>query len=184
LGTDARRERWGRSALARAWRTFVVGQQVLAAALLVFVVGVTLVNVAMRYAVSRPIVWADEAARLGFVCFAFLGAALGVATHAHLAIDTLVERLPDRGARVVRGAATVVAVGFFAVLVVGGWSQVGRNMGQASPALRVPLGYIYAAIPVGGVLALVNLLGVHLFSPAELPEPGRDAPWIDGREPA
>lgn len=163
--TVAERPRRG----AATWRGFLLCQKVLAAVLLAGIVGITLINVSMRYVLSQPIVWADEVARLAFVVFSFLGAALAVATNAHLAIDTLVMRFPERSHRWLRLGVHVVATAFFALLFFGGLHQARINFGQVSPALRIPLGWVYLAVPVGAVLMFLNTLGAHLFEPAELP---------------
>lgn len=154
----------------RAWRVYLRVQQVFGALLLVFTVVVTLVNVVMRYLIGASIVWADEAARMGFIWLTFVGAAVAVATGNHLAIDTLVEQAPRGLRRVLVVIANLGALAFFGLLIAGGYEQAASNMTQLSPALRVPLGYLYAAVPVSAVLMVVNLLGAQVFASEVAPQ--------------
>lgn len=147
----------------RAWRVYLRVQEVLAAVLLVCIVAVTLVNVVMRYVIGASIVWADEVARMGFIWLTFIGAALAVATGAHLAVDTLVERAPQGLRRVLIVVANLGALAFFGLLLAGGYGQAVGNMNQLSPALRIPLGYVYAGVPISAILMVVNLLGAQVF---------------------
>lgn len=169
-----------RTPVESVWRVYVRAQEAIGASLLLFTVAVTLVNVVMRYLFSASIVWADEAARFAFIWMTFLAGALAVASGAHLAVDTIVTQAPERVRRVLTWAATVGALAFFGLLLVGGTQQAVLNMGQASPALRIPLGYVYAAVPVSAVLMAVNLLGSNVFAARSQAE---RAPGPDGGAP-
>lgn len=144
----------------RVWRGYVRTLQLICAASLVWIVGVTLINVLMRYLLSRPIVWADESARLSFVVFTFLAAGLAAASNSHLAVDSLAVKLGDSRAGVIlRWVIGTATAAFAGLLIYSGVGVAANNMGQASPALQVPLGYVYGALPIGGVLILLGLLG-------------------------
>lgn len=149
-------------------------QCVVTGALFVWIVGVTFVNVSMRYVFTRSIVWADEAARLSFIVFSFLGAAVAVAARSHLAIPAFVERLPNKARTAVVVASAMAAIALFGLLVIGGWRQASVNLAQASPALRIPIGYVYMAIPISGLIMLMNLVGTWLYGPYPLPKPAEE----------
>ena len=153
----------------RLWRGFVRAQAIVTGTIFVWIIGVAFLNVTMRYVFSRSIVWADEAARLSFIVFAFLAAALAVASRSHLAIDTVVARMPSVLRRVVIVATAICAIALFGLLVVGGGRQAIANLAQASPALRLPLGWVYMGIPVAGAIMFVNLVGTWGYGPYELP---------------
>jgi TRAP-type C4-dicarboxylate transport system permease small subunit len=168
---DTERSDWhGSSTGHRIWRGFVRLQCVITGALFIWIIGVTFVNVCSRYLFTNSIVWADEAARLSFIVFSFFAAALAVATRSHLVIGELVERFPRRVRAVMLVAATLCAVSLFGLLIVGGIEQVRVNIAQASPALRIPVGYVYLAVPVSGFVMLMNLIGAWRYGPFELPE--------------
>jgi TRAP-type transport system small permease protein len=151
----------------RLWRGYLHALQWVCAALLTWIVGVTLVNVTMRYLFSSPIVWADESARLSFVVFTFLAAGLAAAGGSHLAIDSL-ERFAEArsvpgGTRTLRWLRRVAGLCFGLLLIVGGWTAARNNMAQLSPALRFPMGWIYLALPAGGFLMILGQIGDARF---------------------
>lgn len=154
----------------RLWRGFVRAQAIVTGTMFVWIIGVAFLNVTMRYVFSRPIVWADEAARLSFIVFAFLAAALAVAARSHLVIDAVVERMPSVLRRAVIVATAICAIALFGLLMVGGWRQSIANLGQASPALRFPLGWVYMGVPVAGAIMFLNLIGTWWYGPYELPK--------------
>ncbi|MFC7610794.1 hypothetical protein [Teichococcus aestuarii] len=51
-----------------------------------------------------------------------------------------------------------------------GWIILGNVEGMRSGALEIPMTYVYAAVPLGSLLALVNTLAVALAPPAGFAE--------------
>jgi TRAP-type C4-dicarboxylate transport system permease small subunit len=86
---------------------------------------------------------------------ALLGAAVAYRRKGHLGMDILVTHLPLHWRRAVEVILQVLSIGFFGILVVHGIPLVERTMRQFSSAIRIPMGYIYAAIPVGSALILL-----------------------------
>lgn len=155
----------------KTWHVFVRLQTLILATMLCGIVLVALANVFMRYALVDSISWADEIARLAFVVFSFLGAGLAVAFGAHLVIDVLPERTsPDSLlGRIWRWLIRAIALAFFVSLIWGGSTQAIAALAQASPALQIPMGYVYAAVPLGASLMVLNFTGSLLFGPHQLP---------------
>ena len=47
------------------------------------------------------------------------------------------------------------------VLVFGGWNMSRLSMGQLSSSLQIPMGYIYLALPLSGIItAIYNVLNI------------------------
>lgn len=160
------------------WRASVVLQGWAVGLILAGIVVLSLISVVMRYVLTASISWADEATRLLFIFGSFLGAGLAVAYGSHLVVDTLIDK-SDPGSingRIWRAAIGLTSVTFFVLLIVGGADQAGRNFGQASPAIRVPLGYVYLAVPIGATIMLINHIGVLLFGPLRLPVTDSERP--------
>jgi TRAP-type C4-dicarboxylate transport system permease small subunit len=76
--------------------------------------------------------------------------------------------------RRVEGLIHLLSIGFFGLLVVHGIPMVERTMRQFSSAIRIPMGYIYAAVPVGA--ALVLLFAVEQLVRLRAPAPGAGVP--------
>ena len=135
-----------------------------------------------RFVLRDPSSFTDELARYLLIWVALLGGAYTAGQRMHLAIDLLPASLHGRRRHalglLIEGVVLAFAVG---VMVVGGARLVGLTLllGQTSAALRVPLGYVYAVLPLSGALiAFYSLvfLGEHLRGlrgdpTAAVPEP-------------
>lgn len=106
-----------------------------------------------RYVLGTPSTVTDEMARFLFIWVALLGGAYTLGQRRHLAID-LLPSITSGSTRFGVNAAIVLAVAGFAaiVMIYGGLNLVSRTLetGQVSPALRLPMGLIYIAIPFSG----------------------------------
>jgi TRAP-type C4-dicarboxylate transport system permease small subunit len=166
------------SSLERAWNTLLLVEAWVTGAALAAIVVVSLLNVFMRYVLASSIVWADEVARLAFIVVSFIAAGLAVAYNAHLVIDSVALKMAQHRVwgKLWQGLIMAVSVGFFLMLIIGGAAQARRGFGQTSPALQIPLGWVYLAMPIGAALMLVNYIGVLLFGPRSLPAEAGEQP--------
>lgn len=143
--------------MARIERAFVTLN---GAVLVLFLMGMALMlgwNVAGRYLTGNSLTWADEVARYSMIWVTFLGAGLALREGAHAAITNAQDALPTGGQRALRGLILLIMFGFFAFMVWVGLDYMGRMSVQKSAALRVPMKWIYAAMPVGFALLIVHL---------------------------
>lgn len=143
--------------MARIERAFVTLN---GAVLVLFLMGMALMlgwNVAGRYLTGNSLTWADEVARYSMIWVTFLGAGLALREGAHAAITNAQDALPTGGQRALRGLILLIMFAFFAFMVWVGLDYMGRMSVQKSAALRVPMKWIYAAMPVGFALLIVHL---------------------------
>lgn len=115
-------------------------------------------NVVLRYGFGMSLAWAEEASRYMMIWLAFLGAGLALREGAHIAVETLPDSLPRTPARLLRSLVVLLMAGFLALLLWLGWNYAQFAMMQRTPVLRLPVGYIYLAIPIGMGLMLLHLL--------------------------
>jgi TRAP-type transport system small permease protein len=116
------------------------------------------INVALRYLTNQSIEWAEEVSRHMMIWLTFLGAGPVLRYGGHIAIDNLQDALPVRFAIGVRVFVALLLFAFFGLMVWYGWLYMGRTMFQLTAATQIPFAYIYAAMPVGGVLLIVHWL--------------------------
>ncbi|SIO07548.1 TRAP-type C4-dicarboxylate transport system, small permease component [Rhodovulum sp. ES.010] len=102
--------------------------------------------------------WTEEVARFLLVWLTFLGAVLAWQQHRHIAVGVLVDRLPDRTGRLVTGTALVAGIAFLLALAWIARDYMAMQSFQKSAALRVPMTYVYAVIPLSAVLMAVLAL--------------------------
>jgi TRAP-type C4-dicarboxylate transport system permease small subunit len=111
-----------------------------------------------RYFLNASTSFTDELSRFLFIWVSLLGAAYVLGKRGHIAITGLIDMAP-RGVR--RGIDILIAglVIVFALVVLGwgGWLLVERNLrlGQVTPAMLVPVAYVYIIIPLSGVLTAI-----------------------------
>lgn len=115
------------------------------------------VNVALRYLTSQSLEWAEEVSRHMMIWLTFLGAGPVLRYGGHIAVENLQDALPRTLAIAVRSLVALLLFTFFVFMIWYGWTYMGRTMFQLTPVTQIPFAYIYAAMPVGGVLLIVHL---------------------------
>ncbi|MGB3618789.1 MAG: TRAP transporter small permease, partial [Catalinimonas sp.] len=133
-------------------------------------------QVASRDLVGRPSAFTDELARYLLVWLGLLGAAYATGQRLHLAIDLVPRSAGPVGQRRLNLIINTVVILFaLTVMVIGGVNLVYITLylEQNSPALNVPLGYVYAALPLSGLLIL--FYSVYNLLHHARPDEGKEA---------
>jgi len=108
-----------------------------------------------RFILKNPSSYTEELAGFLLIWIGLLGASYALYTRAHLGIDIVVSKLS--GVKRLTAEITVYSiVMMFAlfVLIIGGWNLVNLTLtlNQISPAMGLPMGYVYLVLPLTGVL--------------------------------
>jgi len=119
---------------------------------------VVFLQVVFRYVLHQPLFWSEELPRYCLIWLSFLAAALAQKDDAHINITLGLSWMPGRGRHVVRIATNLITLGFLGILVYSGVRVVEITAHHRSTALQVPMGAIYAALPVGALLMGMYLL--------------------------
>lgn len=114
-------------------------------------------NVVLRYTTSASIEWAEEVARYLMVWLTFLGAGPVLRYGGHIAVDNLQDSLPPKAAVALRGVIAAILFAFFGFMVWFGVIYVERVQFQMTPTTQVSMSWVYAAMPVGGLLLMLHL---------------------------
>lgn len=129
--------------------------QVLLISLLVAMTVVVTSQILMRYVMNSPLPWGEELTRYLFMYLVFLGSAWGIRYSVHVSIDSVVRMLPDHLEKIANLVARLLIGLFLAALLYYGAVLSLENMSQKSPALGLPIGLVYAAIPVGAIIGII-----------------------------
>ncbi|WP_051533911.1 TRAP transporter small permease [Desulfitibacter alkalitolerans] len=130
-------------------------------AILLFVIFVLLVTqVFFRFVINKSLSWSEEAARYLIIWTVFLGVAIGVRRQSLIAVEALVQNVPEKLQLVFKAIALIITIAFSVFLVVFGIEMCQMTINHQSTALHMPMSYAYAAIPMGGTLILINALSV------------------------
>ncbi|TCT05989.1 TRAP transporter small permease [Aquabacter spiritensis] len=130
------------------------------------VLGVMVVTVAIqicvrfvlpRLGIVAAAPWTEELARYLLVWAVFVGAAVATRTGALICMDSLPDALPPALGHIVRTFALLLTIGFFALLFWLGLRWVEFGLAETSTVMALPMAWVYAAMPVGAAVSIVNL---------------------------
>jgi TRAP-type C4-dicarboxylate transport system permease small subunit len=122
--------------------------------LLMLIFGLTVVNVFCRYVLNYSFGWADELSRFMFIWIGFLGATAVYAYDGHAALTMFIRKIPQPAQRIIRVLLTLLATGIFSIFLWRGLFMV-RTTVNLSPALYLPMKFIYLCVPLGACVGVV-----------------------------
>ncbi len=142
--------------LLKGLRTVLYGFSVTAMSIML---AITFFSVVSRYVFSFTFDWAEELSRFLFVWSVFLGSALIMGENGHLAVEFLPNLLKGSiPGLVLEFIVKLCSYAFMLILLVNGYKMTTMMMFQTSPGLGVPMGIVYAVIPVSSVLMILYTL--------------------------
>jgi TRAP-type C4-dicarboxylate transport system permease small subunit len=167
-GGGGTRPHWTRTAL----RALVTFEQVISVLLLLMIVSLIFAQVVARYVFNAPLFWSDELARYTYVWLSFIAAVFVAAERGHIQIDVIDRLLGPRGRLVVEIVAGLIVIGTCLFVIYGSWPWLMTNIRPRSPALRLPMVWLYGVVWLAFALialhTLINL--VRLLTGTEEPE--------------
>lgn len=151
------------------------------AALLPAMCVIVFVNTVGRYSNLFSIGWAEESARYMMIWLVFLGISAAAKKNAHFAVGALFMITPKKAHLPIRGFILIMVLIFTAAATVLGFQYALRlaDMGQTSPALSIPMWFMYGAIPVGCFLMAVRSIQFFIGQVRESRQGRDEAPKFD-----
>lgn len=146
-------------ALDRALEMLNRAMEVVCHLLLVVILGITVMQVFLRYALARPTSWSEEIALLLLVWFGLIAIGVAIRRHGHIAITALRDRLPARAGRRLDMLAEILLLGFSLVLLSRSFELIALSGVQVMPATGLSRAWLYYPVLVGGLLMSLNALG-------------------------
>ena len=134
----------------------------------ILIIGMAVVmtmNAVLRHFFHFSFNWGDEILRYMSIYMAFAGIVAGFRYGKHISITVVTEHLiPEKLRPAFRILSDVCSIIFMGLLVYFGIILVQRigASGQLSTAMRIPMAAIYAAVPVCGVLSIVQIF-IQMF---------------------
>jgi TRAP-type C4-dicarboxylate transport system permease small subunit len=110
-----------------------------------------------RYVLNQSFSFTEEFARFALIWLSVLGAAYLNGKREHLSMDFLVRKLePAKKKKRMQIIELLMLVFALVVMVIGGGNLVYTTLylGQVSPAMNVSLGYVYAIVPISGLIIM------------------------------
>ncbi len=128
-------------------------------------VALTISGALSRYFLGKPWVWMEEVQLMLEVWVVFLGAGYGFRMGAHVAIEIVVDALPERVQRIFDYLIMIVVVATLSYLFIQSIGYVGLfiRSSRTTSILRVPYSLIYGIAPVSCVLMVINYMYAFLM---------------------
>ncbi len=149
------------------WGRFYDGLGYLAGLILAIMAGAVFLQVMLRY-VGRGIDGLDEVPRYLFVWLVMLGAAAAMHRGEHTLLGYFRDRFGRRGRAIAIIVANAAGIGLFVYFIKLSFILVPNAHLQTSAGLGLPLGYVYAAVPVGAALIILPMARVLFYALRDL----------------
>lgn len=127
---------------------------------LIFTVTLIFAQVIMRYVFKNSLSWSEELARYVFLYQIWVGASYAAKKSAHLRIEILKTKFSERNQIRFNIFAMLIWLTFCIFLASKSTelTSIIFKRGQLSPAMRMPMGYAYASVPIGSGLMSFRLI--------------------------
>lgn len=114
-------------------------------------------QVISRYFFGYTASYSEELSRYLFVWVTFLSLPVVSRQGGHMAVGLLTERFTGERLRRLKIAGCICSLAFLAIMVWQGIRMVQLAVWQTSPAMEIPMSYMYISIPLGcgGMILLV-----------------------------
>lgn len=112
-------------------------------------------QVITRYVFNNPSAVTEQLCQYLFIWLVLFGSAYIFGKREHMQITFIKEKLPNKLGKICDLLQEIIIFIFtLGVLVIGGYLSVVKQMVQFDAALQIPIGIVYASIPLSGVFIL------------------------------
>jgi TRAP-type C4-dicarboxylate transport system permease small subunit len=102
--------------------------------------------------------WSEEITCFLLVYASLVGAAVAFKRASHIAVTFIVQRLPEGSQKALAVLVHLLGIGFFGVIAIYGLLLMKSESHQTSPALMIPMVWVYLIFPVLGAIIILHLL--------------------------
>ncbi len=141
---------------------------VLACAMLALAAALGVFQIFTRFVIERPAEWTEVMIRFSLIWMVFLGIPAAFRQGAMVSVDVLYRWAPPGIKRVLDFVVAGAALLLIGVIIWWGWDYADRGKVQSMIGLEdVSMFWAYLAMPVGGVFAVIGIVG-NLLDPQRL----------------
>lgn len=116
---------------------------------------------------AQAFTWTEELSRYLLVWSTFLGATLAYKRGMHISVTFIVESFPGKLRKPFVVFSYLLSMVFFGIAIWNGFSLMAMQIFQVSPAMQLPMRWVYLVIPLGFVIMLIHGIAMifgELFS--------------------
>jgi TRAP-type C4-dicarboxylate transport system permease small subunit len=158
--------------IARLVRVVTAIELALGVACILLIFGLVLLQAAQRYLPIDGWPWTGELARFALVWLTFVVAGVLVTSDSHISIEMIDAVRSELARRVVRVISCLIVAAIGVSLCAEAWELVQTQGILKSPALRMPMSWLYAVSLIGFVSIVVRaLVAAVRYAVLGVPEP-------------
>lgn len=118
-------------------------------------------NVVLRYGFNYSLAWSEELVRIVIIYTTLIGCSTAIKDRSMIKIDALVQMVP-RLKTPLNWLSNIVTLIFSSMMVYYGWQMAELQLRtfQKTIIMRIPLVYLYAILPVMGVMMFIRTIQV------------------------
>lgn len=113
--------------------------------------------------VHLSIPWSEELSKYLLIWSTFLGAAICIRKGSLIGLEFLKNSLSEEKQKLLQTVLNLIVCAMLLFLISVGFWAVRRVWFQITPVLKLSMGLMYAAIPVGSVFMLINQILVTIY---------------------
>jgi len=119
------------------------------------------VNVVLRYGFNYSLAWSEELVREVIILTTFIGCSAAIKARSMIKIDALVQIIPSLKTPLTFFSNAVTMI-FSLMMVYYGWKMAALQVTthQKTIILQIPLVYLYAILPIMGVMMFIRTIQV------------------------
>ncbi len=110
----------------------------------------------------ESLTWTEELSRYLLVWSTFLGATMAYKRGMHISVTFVIDAFPSRFKKIVTVSSIVLSLVFFVISINFGIKLMTVQIFQISPALRLPMRWVYVGIPISFFIMLIHGLTAAL----------------------
>ena len=109
---------------------------------------------------GSPVSWGEEVARYAYIWFAFMAAAYLVRSRQHIRVTYFLNFLPDKYQKKIDIVQNIIIIFCIIYILPSSFSHAIEVYARRSPALEMPMFYVYISFPIGMVLLALRMIGL------------------------
>jgi TRAP-type C4-dicarboxylate transport system permease small subunit len=102
--------------------------------------------------------WSEELSRYLLVWGTFFGATMAYKRGNHIALTFVVEAFGSKMKKIFSIIIYILSMIFFGFVIYYGWQMIKMQVFQISPALSLPMQYVYLSIPISLFIMIIHAL--------------------------
>ncbi len=116
-----------------------------------------------RYVLNNSIYWSGEVSRYLLVYITFLGATIAYKRGAHVGIDIIVEKFPEKVQKIFRIVITISFIIFWLIILTKSFKLYPLYLLQKTATLEIPYAVPFTALPLSAAIWIIHGLDELLF---------------------